>query len=237
MKRTQYLLAALGLGAMTFAATSVSADLAPERKSTLTVIDRVEVPGAILEPGTYVVKLVDVKNNRNIVHITNVDETKIFAAAIATPHEALQSTPNTAFTYYSSPAGTPRILRTWFGPNEKIGQDFVYSPQRAAELAKLTKEKIPELTADMSRDLDRNREPKQPTEVVLSPAPEAAPAPAQMAETHTAPEAGPAAPDTMIADNSDHQLPKTASHYPMLLAIGLVAILAASALRLFGRSA
>ena len=234
MKRIQYLLAVLGLGVMISAATSVRADLAPERKSTLTVIDRVEVPGAILEPGTYVVKLVDVKNNRNIVHITNVDETKIFAAAIATPHEALQSTPNTAFTYYSSPAGTPRILRTWFGPNEKIGQDFVYSPQRAAELARLTKEKVPELTADMSRDLDRDREPKQPAEAL--PVAEVAPVPAPPAELHTTSEPGPTAPDTMTADNSPRQLPKTASHYPLLFAIGLVAIVAAFALRVFGRS-
>src|SRR5476651_542412 len=69
-------------------AGAVRADVAPEKKSTLTITTPLEVPGAILEPGTYVVKLVDTQSNRNIVTFTSADEKKVFATAIATPHVA-----------------------------------------------------------------------------------------------------------------------------------------------------
>jgi len=66
-------------------AGALRADVAPESKSTLTITTPLEVPGAVLDPGTYVVKLVDTESNRNVVTFMSADEKKVFATAIATP--------------------------------------------------------------------------------------------------------------------------------------------------------
>jgi hypothetical protein len=214
---------------------AVSGDVAPEKKSTLTIDTPLEVPGAILDPGTYVVKLVDTQSNRNIVTITSVDEKKVYATAICTPHVAADDPRHTTFMFYGTPEGANKVLRTWYAPNDRYGQDFVYPADRAAALRQVTNAEVPAMTAEQSSELANRPAPvavvsdAEPPTLIAPPAPPP-PAPAVVAETAPAP-----APATMTADASE-TLPKTASKTPLVLAAGILALGVASGLRFAGRS-
>lgn len=208
---------------------AVRGDVAPEKKSTLTIAMPLEVPGAILDPGTYVMKLVDTQSNRNIVTITSVDEKKIYATMIATPHVAADDPRHTTFVFYGAPEGSNKALRTWWAPNDRYGQDFVYPPDRAAALRQATNLEVPALTAEQSTELASR---PAPAAVVSDAEPPAPPPPAAAVKAETAPAPAPAA---MTADASE-TLPKTASKTPLVLAAGILALGVASGLRFAGRS-
>jgi hypothetical protein len=98
----------------------------------------VEVPGAILQPGTYVFKVLESEADRVIVQISDERESHVFATAIATHNQygttathrddPLAPTPGkTVMTFYEAPAGQPQVLKTWFYPGQSFGFDFVYS--------------------------------------------------------------------------------------------------------------
>lgn len=220
---------------------AVRGDVPPEKKSTLTISTPLEVPGAILDPGTYVVKLVDTESNRNIVTITSVDEKKIYATTICTPHVAAEDPRHTTFMFYSVPEGANKVLRTWYAPNDRYGQDFVYPADRAAALRQVTNADVPAMTAEQSSALANRPAPVAVVSDAEPPKPIPPPPPAPAVETAPAPApamaeaAPPPAPATMTADASE-ALPKTASKTPLVLAAGVLALGVASGLRFAGRS-
>ena len=216
---------------------TLGADVAPEKKSTLTISTPLEVPGATLEPGTYVVKLVDTQSNRNVVTFTSVDEKKVFATAIATPHGAASDPRHTTFVFYATADGATKALRTWYAPNDRNGQDFVYAPDRAAALRKMANTDVPALTAEQERELSPAPAPvpaavvtdAEPVRPVVAPV-----APAPMAPKTMAAGDSDSAPATMIADAST--LPRTAGRTPLLLVAGFAALALAAAIRFSGRA-
>ena len=97
----------------------------------------VEVPGAILQPGTYVFKVLESEADRIVIQISDERESHVFATAIATHNQygtpethrddPLAPTPGkTVMTFYEAPAGQPQALKTWFYPGQSFGFDFVY---------------------------------------------------------------------------------------------------------------
>jgi len=221
MKDVRILAAVVAIGL----AGAVRADVAPEKKSTLTITTPLEVPGAVLDPGTYVVKLVDTQSNRNIVTFTSADEKKVFATAIATPHVAADDPRHSTFVFYASPEGSTKVLRTWFAPNDRYGQDFVYPAERAAALRQTTNTEVPAMTAEQSREVADGMKPA----AVASENEPLRPAAASAADSEYV------APASMTADATT-ALPQTASRTPLLLAAGLLALGVASALRFAGRA-
>src|SRR5438477_6758825 len=102
-------------------------------KKTIVDFSRpVEVPGVVLQPGKYVLKLVDSPSNRNIVQISNARENHVYATVLTIPAYRQQPADKTVFTFYEMPAGQPEALHTWFYPGDTYGQEFPY-PKRRAE--------------------------------------------------------------------------------------------------------
>lgn len=192
-----------------------------QTKSTLAISDRVEVPGAILEPGTYLVKIADVQANRNVIVFQSLDGTKTFATTIATPHRGAREPANSEFVFYSTASGETRVLRTWWAHDNINGQDFVYSADRAAALRKMTSEEVPVATADMIP-----ASPPAPAPVAVAPPPPPpAPAPAPV-ETM-------ASNETSRATTTEREtLPQTASPYPSIAMLGVLSLVGGLALRL-----
>ena len=192
-------------------------------ESTLTVNEPVEVPGTILAPGTYVIRVVDAQSSRNIVQITDVDGTKVFATAICTPHAQAASRPNTNFVYYEN-VSTSKVLRTWFASNDQFGQDFVYPRERAIELARAVKEPVPAYVATGPVTTEQLKTVEvvpvaEEKPVVIAEAPARVPVPAP-------------APPVLVAENN---LPATASVFPLAAGLGLLALAGAAGLHLIGR--
>ena len=60
------------------------------KKSVITLTDMSEVPGMVLEPGTYVLKADDTLNNsRTTVKLMNKDESQVLATFIGVPDNRL----------------------------------------------------------------------------------------------------------------------------------------------------
>jgi len=214
--------------------TQANAKSFKEKESTLTATERVEVPGAVLEPGTYVIKVIELQSNRNVVQVTDVDGAKIYTTCIATPHEGATPPPNTTFVFYPNvTASGAKVLRTWFAPNDRFGQDLVYPKDRAEEIARLNKVEVQsyqigETTATTETLVKTPITPIEPEPPTVEKIPEPV--------TTAAVEPAPAPQPVAVAENRPKRLPKTASDFPLLLGVGLLALSGAGALRLAGRS-
>ena len=189
-----------------------------QTKSTLAISDRVEVPGAVLEPGTYLVRVADMQANRNVIVFQSLDGTKTYATAIATPHRGAKAPSSSEFMFYTTAAGEPRVLRTWFAHDDVNGQDFVYSAERAAALRKVTNEEVPVATADMVPASPPPAPPAPAPAIAEAPAPPPPPAPAPV-ET------------TASNETSTDTLPQTASPYPSIGILGVAFLAGALLLR------
>ena len=133
--RLQILTAALtGFALLALAGAPASASTF-NKKTYLTVNETIEVPGAILPPGEYVIKLVDSQATRHIVQFLNETEDEVLSTVIAIPNRRLEPTGDTEFAWYETPAGQPAAMRAWFYPGDNFGQEFAYPDDRAAELA------------------------------------------------------------------------------------------------------
>src|SRR5690349_21487971 len=83
-------------GAVALAASmSVARADAWDKKTTVSFSQPVEVPGYILQPGKYVMKLVDSQSNRHVVQFLNERQNRVYATALAIPAYRTQATGHT----------------------------------------------------------------------------------------------------------------------------------------------
>ncbi len=131
------------------------------KKTILTTNEPIEIPGAVLQPGTYVMKLVDSQSNRHIVRFMNEAEDETIATVIALPNERLHPTGETQFGWYETPANQPPAMRAWFYPGNLFGQEFVYPTKRGSEIASETGRSVPTMENDNSNVVAVNSQGEQ----------------------------------------------------------------------------
>jgi len=102
-----------------------------DKKTVISTNAAIEVPGAILAPGTYVLKLVNSSSNRHIVQIMNERQNRTYALTFTAAARRLEPTSKTVLTFYESKGDRPRAIRTWFYPGELDGQEFLYKRDQA----------------------------------------------------------------------------------------------------------
>jgi LPXTG-motif cell wall-anchored protein len=223
------------------------------KRTILTVNESIQVPGKVLPPGKYVIKLADSPSNRHIVQVFNEREDQLMATVLAIPNYRLQPTGDTKFTFWEAAAGEPKPLRSWFYPGDNFGQEFVYPKDRAVQIAQYTKETVPMTTttaeADLSTariatvtpqgvegELDKETYTKPETTVAQEQAP-AAPAPATPAPAPAETQIAQATPQPAAAPEADRQqeLPETGSPVPMIALAGFASLIAGAGLRMARR--
>jgi hypothetical protein len=135
------------------AATALVAFLAPlnairadsyDKKTTITLDQPTEVPGIVLQPGTYVIKLLNSEANRHIVEVMNVKMDHLYALTFTAAATKTQRKGKTVLTFYEGTQDHPQALRRWFWPGDTDGQEFLYPKNQAAEISARTREKVPE---------------------------------------------------------------------------------------------
>lgn len=219
----------LGLFSLILLVAAVSWADAWNKKTILTVNEAIQVPGAVLQPGTYVMKLVDSPSDRHIVRIMNEKEDEVITTILAIPNYRLKPTDNSHFEFWETPAGNPRALRAWFYPGDNFGQEFAYPKGMSTKIAAYTQTDV--LSTPATKEAELSKAPvvevtksgtEKPLEarVYAPPTPEPAPAPA------AAPEPAPA---PVQADRP--AMPATASPLPALALVGFFALAAGFALR------
>lgn len=205
------------------------------KRTVVTLQDPMQIPGTVLQPGTYVFKLADSQANRHVVRVLNADETEVIATIVASPNFRLRPTGDTALGFWETPAGAPAALRTWFYPGDNFGQEFAYSKAEAAQLAASTGQNVPTVEEQPQQQAQAAPPPAPPTP---APVPET-PAPSEQPRTEAAPpqqEPPPApapAPETTSPPPAEAPaaLPATATDLPLIGLIGLLSVGAAFALR------
>jgi hypothetical protein len=184
--------------------------------STFTVTEPIDVGAFTLPPGTYLIKVVTLESNRNVIQVSNVEQTKVFANVLATPHpiRADEVIPSSRYIYYETAAGQPKALRTWFARDTPNGQDIIYPKRRAMELAAAAK--VPVIAIP---DEVKEAEYKSVPFTVVTP------------EQQVKPYEAPAPAPVVVAEARPQELPRTASHVPLYAALGLLSLGGAFGLR------
>ena len=200
-----------------------------DKMTIVTVHEPIIAGNKVLDPGTYVWKLMDSPSNRHVVQIFDKDQRHIEETILAIPNYRLQPTGHTQFAFWETPTGVPKAVRAWFYPGDNFGQEFPYPKKLVAQLASAAPVPVP-----MNY---REPEPPAPTpEPAAQPVPEPQPQPepAPQPEPQPAPQAQPApAP----APAQPQALPHTASWNPLVGLMGVTFLSLAGLLSLAGRRA
>jgi hypothetical protein len=102
-----------------------------------------EVPGMVLQPNTpYVIKLVDLQGNRNVVQIYNEDQTQMLTMFMGISSERFESTDETLFSFIETQPGFPLPMKEWFYPGRLRGLEFIYPKDQALKIAAHAKEPV-----------------------------------------------------------------------------------------------
>jgi hypothetical protein len=203
------------------------------KRTTMTFKEPVEIPGTVLEPGTYVFKLMDSTADRHIVQIFNSDESKLFATILAIPDYRRNPTGKTVITFEERAKGSPEAVEAWFYPGDNFGQEFVYPKVRATELAKATQHNVLSMPTETAANISKPAKSAAEAPVeAMKKAPVKAIKPTGE-EVDIAKAITPEPPSVHLAaaqpvpssiTHKAKQLPHTASPLPLIAMLGLLAV-------------
>jgi LPXTG-motif cell wall-anchored protein len=214
-------LAVAGLGLLgTSLVPKAHAD-AWDKKTVVNINEPVIAGNKVLNPGTYVWKLLDSPSDRHIVQIFDKDQRHVEATILAVPNERLQPAGDTQFAFWETPAGVPKAVRAWFYPGDMIGQEFAYPKKLVAQLASAVPVPVPVAYHEPAPAPAAEPNPAPVPEPAPQPAAQPAPEPQSAPQPEPTPapvvqQAAPAAAPT--------SLPHTASANSLIGLLGLAAL-------------
>jgi hypothetical protein len=211
-----------------------------DKKTVITINEPVQVPSCcndghvvVLQPGTYVLVLVDSLSDRHIVRVFDRDQKTVITTILAIPNYRLQPTGASTFQFWETPAGQPRAMRAWFYPGDNFGQEFAYHKAQSVEIAKVAKAPVPTVVVETEAEL------KTAPVVIVDEKGEEAPLPAQTEVAQTEPVAQPApepqAATPVAEEPAPATLPDTASDFPLIGLIGFVSVIASKVMSRFSK--
>lgn len=211
--------------AMSIAAVRAQADQW-DKTTVLTINQPIQITDTYLDPGTYVLRLVNSNSNRHIVQIFDSSQTHVINTILAIPNYRLEPTGDSRFKFWETPPGTTPALRAWFYPGDNYGQEFSF-PKHLKGLASLTTASAPEPAFA----------PEPPAAVAPEPAPASAPPVPQSLNQESQPEessseiaqetpapAPQAAPPAPEQTTQPEELPQTSTPYPLIGLGGLLSL-------------
>jgi len=184
-------------------------------RTPLTISEPTEIPGMVLEPGRYIVQVLDTNKPRMVVQFLNGEGTRNITTVMAVPNYRVQVTDGSPFTYFQRSEGAPQALKDWFYVGNNFGIEFVYPKETAVRIAKASNE--PVYSAPTVRP--------EPGEQIVEVSPEAKEAPL--------PPPPPAAPAPPPPPPRPAKLPATAANTGLLAIAGIAALGIAITLRRF----
>lgn len=190
-------------------------------KMTIVTVNEPIIAGnKVLDPGTYVWKLLDSPADRHIVQIFDKDQQHLQTTILAIPDYRMQPTGKTQFAFWETPAGVPKAVREWFYPGDNFGQEFPYPKKLVAQLASAQPVPIP----TNYREPEPTPAPAPEPQAAPAPEPQPAPQPASEAQATPAPQPAPV--------QQPRALPHTGSFNPLIGLLGLTSLAFAGLLTL-----
>jgi LPXTG-motif cell wall-anchored protein len=205
-------LAVMGVGLLgTMLVPKAHAD-AWDKRTIVTVNEPVIAGNKVLQPGTYVWKLLDSQSNRHIVQIFDRDQRRLESTILAIPNYRLHPLGKSQFAFWETPAGVPKAVRAWFYPGDNFGQEFAYPKQLVAQLASAVPVPVP---------MDyKEAEPAPAPEAQPTSGSEPVPAPAAQPVPQPEPQQ-PTGGDQPVSVPLARSLPHTASSSTLVGLVGL----------------
>jgi hypothetical protein len=203
------------------------------QKTIFTFSGPVEIPGRVLEPGTYVFKLADSLSDRNIVEVYNKDENQLYGIFLAIPDYRLKPAGKPIITFAERPAGSPEAVKAWFYSGDNYGHEFVYPKVKALALAKASNQSVPSMPNELTENTTKpTKSMAEPHVMAMKKAPLKAQQPTQE-EVEIAEAFPPTPPAASAAPGAEmpKRLPKTASPLPLIGLIGFLCLGAGASLR------
>jgi hypothetical protein len=218
------LVALVGLGIVIGTASQAFGDQS-DQKTIFTFSGPVEIPGQLLEAGTYVFKLADSESDRDLVQVFNKDETHLYGTFITIPDQRMRPAGKPIITFDERPADSPEAVRAWFYPGDVYGHDFVYPKQRAVALAKANNTPVPSMPAELAANTTKPTvSMNEPHAVALRQAPLKAQKPTEEEVEIN---------EVFVAEYSTPTtLPKTASNLALIGILGMISLAIGSLLSL-----
>ena len=192
-----------------------------DKKTIVTINEPIIAGNKVLDPGTYVWKLLDSQSDRHIVQIFDKDQRHLEETILAIPNYRLEPTGKTQFSFWETPAGVPKAVRAWFYPGDNFGQEFAYPKKLVAQLASAAPVPVPA----NYKEPEPEPAPAPAAQPAPQPEPQPAPAPAQ-------PQPQPQPQSTAAPVQQPQALPHTASFNPFIGLLGLTALSLAGLLSL-----
>jgi len=255
MIRVKLFAMALALAVLAVLAGRATAqNLNTQERSFLTFSTAVELPGVLLQPGTYVFKLADT-GSRNVVQVWDEKENHMIGHWTFVQADRREAADETIVMFKETRAGATPAVQYWYFPGERIGKEFLYPKDQAERIASRT-------GADVR--IDETGEARALAADVREPAPEPAaevavvqpePAPVAVAEPSPAPEPEPvavveesrvaavepapapapieSAPRAVGTSGQSDELPRTASPLALTGLLGLFSLFGAAGIRAF----
>src|ERR1700685_3493455 len=113
-----------------------------DQRTIFTFSGPVEVPGQVLDGGTYVFKVADSSSDRDIVQVFSEDESHLYGTFMTVPDYHLQPSGKTIINFDERAAGDPEAGKSWFYRVDSYGHYFLYHSARAATLGKPTTQPV-----------------------------------------------------------------------------------------------
>ena len=217
-----------------------------DKKTILTVRNEpIQIRETVLEPGQYVLRLLDSQSERHVVQIFNSDQSHIINTVIAVPATRLQPTGETEFTFWETPPGMAKAMRRWYYPGDNMGQEFPY-PKHLQQVAMLERTmrfdtSAANTTAESNGEYNAQSMTSEPTTSESTTQPQTTemaqnttPATPSYPST-TEPSTTSSAPSTTTVPERSHELPKTGSPYALIGLAGGALLGLFALLRLWAR--
>jgi len=104
-------------------------------KTIFSVNHPFSVPGKTLEADTkYVLKLLDLSGNRNVVQIFREDDGELITTFMAASDRRLDPEDDPTFEFIETDEGYPKPIRTYFYPGRVNGLEFIYPKDQAMDI-------------------------------------------------------------------------------------------------------
>ena len=206
------------LAAAVLAAATAPVGATPvDKLNYMTFSNSVQIPGAVLDPGTYRFRLADPTSGRRVVQVLSNDGSIVYSMFFTREDWRNKVTDDTIVTFHETPAGVPPAVRSLFYGGETRGYEFVYAKGELQTTPKPVSQ--PPVTYAPKPTFVWPWHAPKPGEVSIESTPAAAPEPALSAEYA----ALPAEPVAVPAES--RELPKTASPLPLVAIGGLITLL------------
>jgi hypothetical protein len=93
------------------------------------------IPGATLQPGTYIFQLANPNTTSHMVRVTRKDTSDVIALLHAVPVKRAEAKGDNVLRFSPTDTGAPPALKAWFYPGSIYGHEFIYPEEEAKKIA------------------------------------------------------------------------------------------------------